>query len=73
VSINIDETLYPLSLADHNPPLTSEPRDCTVVERALGLHPGDELDIAWYKGVSPLQLQEREARRRAHYYFLKRL
>jgi hypothetical protein len=78
MSINIDETLYPLSLADHKPqqwpmPPNTTARPQTPVEVALGLLPGEELDTAWYRGTSPLQEQEREARMRAHYLWLKRL
>jgi hypothetical protein len=78
MSYDIDATIYPLSLADHKPvetqaDLYDPARESTEVEKRLGLVPGEELDMAWYKGVSPLQLQQRDARRRAHYLFLKRL
>jgi hypothetical protein len=78
LSINIDETLYPLSLADHKPvqwpvPPNTTPRPQTPVEVALGLLPGEQLDEAWYRGTSPLQLQELEARRRAWYWRLKHI
>jgi hypothetical protein len=80
LSINhdIDETIYPLTLADHKPvPWPQTPhegaRPQTPVEIAAGLFPGEQLDEEWYRGTSLLQLQERDARRRAHYWRLKHI
>jgi hypothetical protein len=74
--VDIDATLYPLTLADHKPvprpgTLGDPPRELTEVEKKLGLFPGEELDVSAYKGVSPLQQQEQEALRRARFWRLK--
>jgi hypothetical protein len=80
VSINkdIDAMLYPLSLADHKPVAWPQPpaegaRPQTPVEVALGLFPGEELDVAWYQGKSPLQEEERKRQKAASYWRLKHI